>query len=51
MPGVSLSRVQEQTGFAFESEDPAPVVPPPSEAEIAALDAVDPDRVRDVEFH
>jgi glutaconate CoA-transferase subunit B len=50
MPGVELQTVREQTGFGFETGDAAPL-PPPSAQELAALDEIDPERVREVEFH
>lgn len=49
-PGVTLEQVQEGTGFAL---DPAPDLvetPAPTEAELAALERVDPERVRLLEF-
>jgi len=51
MPGAAIETVRQQTGFAFASADPAPMLPPPSAAELAALAEVDPERVREVEFH
>ena len=50
MPGASLDALRGQTGFTFEAEDPAPVLTPPSDEELATLDEIDPERVRDVEF-
>ncbi len=51
MPGVSAATVLSQTGFQFDCDDQPPSLPEPTPAEVAALDAVDPQRVRDVEFH
>ena len=41
-PGVSVDEVVAATGFALQVDDPAET-PPPSEAELEALDAVDPE--------
>jgi glutaconate CoA-transferase, subunit B len=46
-PGTSFADVQEGTGWPLRE---APATPLPTEAELAALQAVDPERVRDVEF-
>jgi glutaconate CoA-transferase subunit B len=44
-PGVSASRVREQTGFALSIPDPAPITPAPSAGELTILrDEVDPHR-------
>jgi glutaconate CoA-transferase subunit B len=48
-PGVSVDEIVAATGFALETDD-AVETPPPSEAELAALDAVDPNRRRDIEI-
>ncbi len=48
-PGVSPEEVVAQTGFALEAPD-VPTTPPPTEAELAALRAVDPNGVIRVEF-
>ncbi len=45
--GVTFEQVQEATGWPL---NPAPETPLPSELELDALYAVDPERVRDVEF-
>jgi glutaconate CoA-transferase subunit B len=50
MPGATLVTVQKQTGFAFDHDEPAPLLPPPDAEELRALQAIDPERVRDVEF-
>ena len=46
-PGVSFEEVRANTGWPLND---APVTPPPSPGELAALQAVDPQRVRDVEL-
>ncbi len=48
-PYSSAAEVQQQTGFAVETAD-VPLTPAPTEAELAALHAVDPNRVRLIEF-
>lgn len=45
--GVSFEEVQAATGWPLKN---APSTPPPTDAELAALQAVDPTRVRDIEF-
>lgn len=46
-PGVSFDDVQAATGWRLT---PAPPTPLPAPEELAALNAVDPARVRDIEF-
>jgi glutaconate CoA-transferase subunit B len=48
-PGVTPDQVREATGFRYREPDAIPVLEP-TNAEIEALHAVDPDRVRDIEF-
>jgi glutaconate CoA-transferase, subunit B len=48
-PGVTPQQVRAATGFHFRMPDTVPVLEP-TDAELAALAAVDPERVRDVEF-
>ena len=48
-PGVTAGQVREATGFQYHSPEPVPVLRP-TPAELEALAAVDPGRVRDVEF-
>jgi len=48
-PGVSVDEVVAATGFELRIDDPASTAPP-SEAELAALEAVDPNRRRDIEI-
>lgn len=48
-PGVSVDEVVGATGFALRIADPYKT-PPPSDAEQAALAAVDPNRRRDIEL-
>lgn len=49
LPGVGVQQVRQATGFRFREPDHVPMLEP-TEAEQAALQAVDPGRVRDVEF-
>jgi glutaconate CoA-transferase subunit B len=49
-PNVGRAHLAESTGFAIQNLDEAPVTPPPTEAELAELQRVDPDGVRWVEF-
>jgi glutaconate CoA-transferase subunit B len=49
-PGVSSATVREQTGFPVTVDEQTPITPPPTDAELAALEAADPERVRMVEF-
>ncbi|HVA24309.1 MAG TPA: CoA-transferase [Chloroflexota bacterium] len=46
-PDVTFSQVQDATGWRLAK---APATPLPTQIELAALEAVDPDCVRDVEF-
>lgn len=49
-PGATLAEVERQTGFpVVPTEDCAPV-PPPTVEELAALDALDPERLRALDF-
>ncbi len=48
-PYTTLDEVKARTGFAIDQAE-APVTPPPTPAELAALAAVDPDGVRRSEF-
>jgi len=48
-PGVTVDVIAAATGFAFRCPAEVPELIP-SEAELAALAVVDPERVRDVEF-
>ena len=48
-PYSSAEEVTRQTGFAVETEG-VPFTPAPTAVELAALDAVDPEKVRLVEF-
>jgi glutaconate CoA-transferase, subunit B len=47
--GVTPEQVRAATGFAFRCPDDVPVLEPTAE-EMAALRAVDPERVREIEF-
>lgn len=49
-PHTSAAEVQAQTGFDLGALTAVPRTPPPSATELAALAAVDPERVRDHEF-
>jgi glutaconate CoA-transferase subunit B len=49
-PGVSLEQVQERTGFAIAAAPDMGETPAPSDAELAALERVDPERIRLLEF-
>jgi glutaconate CoA-transferase subunit B len=46
-PGTTFAQVQEATGWPLRD---APDTPSPTPDELAALNAVDPERVRDIEF-
>ena len=48
-PGAAIEQIVAATGFAFTA-DPAAPEWTPTAAELAALDAVDPNRVRESEF-
>jgi glutaconate CoA-transferase subunit B len=49
-PGVTLAEVQERTGFAISAAPAMGETPAPSDAELAALERVDPERIRLLEF-
>ncbi len=49
-PGASLAEVQRRTGFPVTPSGPVPSLAPPSAAELAALQALDPQRLRDLDF-
>jgi glutaconate CoA-transferase subunit B len=49
-PGVTLEQVQESTGFEIGAADTIHETPAPTEEELAALEKVDPDGVRRLEF-
>jgi glutaconate CoA-transferase subunit B len=48
-PGITVEDVQAATGFRFRAPEQTPVLEPTAR-ELAALNAVDPARVRDIEF-
>ena len=48
-PGNAVEDVVADTGFALAVDDP-PETPPPTADELAALEAVDPSRLRELEF-
>jgi glutaconate CoA-transferase subunit B len=49
-PGATLPEVTRRTGFAIEPLPGLATLAPPTRAELAALDALDPGRLRDLEF-
>ncbi|MBI3732617.1 MAG: CoA-transferase [Chloroflexi bacterium] len=49
-PGVTPAQLQAATGWPLSVSASTPRTPEPSEAELAALDAVDPQRARLIEF-
>jgi len=49
-PGVSLETVERQTGFPVVPTADCAALPPPSAAELAALEALDPARLRELDF-
>lgn len=49
-PGVSFNALQEATGFELERPEAVETTPPPTADEQEALQAVDPDGVRYLEF-
>lgn len=50
MPGATLEEVRRQTGFPVVPTEDCRALPPPSPEELAALEALDPDRLRDLDF-
>ncbi|MCC6178660.1 MAG: CoA-transferase [Chloroflexi bacterium] len=50
-PFSGPDEVRERTGFPVEAGPHTPLTPPPTDAERAALDAVDPDGIVASEFH
>jgi glutaconate CoA-transferase subunit B len=49
-PYADPATVRRETGFAVEVDESTPVTPAPTEGELAALAAVDPEKVRLFEF-
>lgn len=49
-PGVTIEEVRRRTGFPVIPTEDCASLPPPTPAERAALDALDPDRLRDLDF-
>ncbi len=49
-PGATLGAIREQTGFPVVPTDDCGPVPPPTPEELAALEALDPERLRDLDF-
>jgi glutaconate CoA-transferase, subunit B len=51
MPGVQAETVRENTAFDLGPVADWPTLEVPSQAELAALETVDPNDVRQMEFH
>lgn len=49
-PGASLDEVRRQTGFAVLPTADCTTLPPPTAEELAALESLDPERLRDLDF-
>ena len=49
-PGVTAEQVREQTGFAVTADATTPITMAPTAVELAALAALDPERVIASEF-
>ena len=49
-PDATLEEVTRQTGFAVEPLGEIELLAPPTAAELAALEALDPDHLRDLDF-
>ena len=49
-PGATLAEVTRRTGFTVEPLPELATLAPPTPAELAALEALDPDRLRDLDF-
>jgi len=49
-PGVSLGEVERRTGFPVVPTEDLDSIPPPTEEELSALESLDPDRLRDLDF-
>lgn len=49
-PGATLDEVRRQTGFSVVPTADCAPLPPPTPEELAALDAIDPDRLRELDF-
>ncbi len=49
-PGVTAEALRSATGFPIAVESGTPTTPAPTAAELAALDAIDPGRIRESEF-
>jgi glutaconate CoA-transferase subunit B len=50
-PHTTWDEVRRQTGWVVEAGPETPITPPPTAAELAALDALDPELVRLIEFN
>jgi glutaconate CoA-transferase, subunit B len=49
-PGATVDAVRERTGFPVVPTDDCRALDPPTPDELAALDALDPERLRDLDF-
>jgi len=49
-PSVTPENVRDNTGFAIEIPPDCPVTPPPTCAELAAIQAFDPNNYRALDF-
>jgi glutaconate CoA-transferase, subunit B len=50
-PGVTVEEVAQRTGFAFQQQGRTPALTAePTQEELTALEAIDPHRLRDLEF-
>jgi glutaconate CoA-transferase subunit B len=49
-PGATLEDVRRRTGFPVEPRGAIPTLPPPTDEELAQLEALDPGRLRDLDF-
>ena len=49
-PGATLADVTGRTGFAVETVPELTTLAPPTTAELAALEALDPERLRNLDF-
>jgi len=50
MPGIALRTIEEATGFPVVPTADCSAVPPPTPEELATLEALDPDRLRELDF-
>jgi glutaconate CoA-transferase subunit B len=45
-PGISFEQVQDNTGFPLERPEHIPLTPPPTAAQLALIEQLDPKGVR-----